>query len=71
MPDWTAKAARFIKDAMARKDQAALDIVMINLALEGRPADEVQALAEMVLRQQPHDVQEWWNGECNCDGHQN
>lgn len=69
--DWKTTALPRIKTALAAKDQDALSSLMAHLALEGRPTEEVQHLAEMLLRQQPHDVQEWWAGDCNCDGHQN
>lgn len=56
---------------MAAKDQEELDSVMIWLAHSRIPLDLVQQLATAILRQQPHDIQEWWDGECNCDGHLN
>lgn len=62
---------RSIKAGLQAKDQEGMNVIMMRLVLEGRSPEEVQALAEMLLLQEPHDVQEWWNGECNCDGHQN
>ncbi len=71
MADWKTQAIRSIKAALVAKNQDGMSTLMMHLALAGHPVDEVQALAETLLRQQPHDIQEWWTGDCNCDGHLN
>jgi hypothetical protein len=50
-------------------DQPGLDRLVFRLGM--RRVDGVEKVMREALAAAPHDVQVWWSGECNCDGHLN
>jgi hypothetical protein len=52
-------------------DQARLSRLMFCLGMTADNIAEVERQAERLMAEAPHDVQVYWSGECNCDGHQN
>lgn len=65
MSEWKARVSELILAC----DQPGLDALVLRLALHRVAGVEEEMLA--VLAAAPHDVQVWWSGECNCDGHLN
>jgi hypothetical protein len=59
-----------IRDAILACDQPRLDCLVFALGLAG-DATETETEMRATLATAPHDVQIWWNGVCNCDGHLN
>lgn len=71
MADWRASARPRLERALKTRDMAAHSRILIDLVMLTGDGDAVEALAREVLARLDHDTQEWWNGECNCDGHLN
>lgn len=62
--------AGILEDALCAKDMDRFSATLVVLA--GRIGErQTEELARLVLGRMPHDVQMYWNGECNCDGHMN
>jgi hypothetical protein len=64
-----------LRAGLEAMDQAGLDRLMLSLGLrEGLgewPRGSVEREARELLAGAPHEVQLYWSGECNCDGHLN
>jgi hypothetical protein len=69
--DWRTNARPRLERALKARDMAGHTRILIDLVMFTSDSAAVEALAREVLASQDHDTQEWWNGECNCDGHQN
>ncbi len=67
---WQKRARTVLAHALTTRDERALSFTLAQL-LAYTTADEATALVTDVLRSQDHDVQRYWQEECNCDGHQN
>jgi hypothetical protein len=50
--------------------QADVDNLVFHLTLHGH-GNDVEQVLHSTVETAPHDVQMWWRGECNCDGHLN
>jgi len=59
-----------VRAAILHCRQDVLDRLVFALTLTGE-GDEVESEMRATLATAPHDVQLWWDGECNCDGHLN
>jgi hypothetical protein len=59
-----------IRAAIAACDQRAFTMTLAGLLAHYR-ADELSAEAVRLLDAAEHDVQQYWRGTCNCDGHLN
>lgn len=55
---------------LAQLDQTLGEIGMIQLAARVGEMETARIYTE-ALNDSPHEVQQFWLGECNCDGHMN
>lgn len=60
-----------VDQALMAKDQLAFDRLVIGMVFSGVDADELGAVMIERLEAMPHEVQVYWKGDCNCDGHLN
>lgn len=70
MSDWRVTARPQLERALRAKDQDGFTFMLVLLA-GSIPTQELNDFATELLAEQDHDIQTWWMGECNCDGHQN
>jgi hypothetical protein len=66
MHDWRVELERLVLAC----DHTGTNRLLINLAVAGL-ADEAGPAMAGILDHASHEVQQWWLGECNCDGHLN
>jgi hypothetical protein len=59
-----------ITEAIMDRDQEKLSMIMMHAGLTGR-TDEALVTSKRILDAAPHEIQHWWNQDCNCDGHLN
>ena len=70
MDEWKDVAKCPLSAALVNKDQDMLSVLLVSLLSVVR-SEEITRFASELLNTMEHDVQIWWNAECNCDGHQN
>jgi hypothetical protein len=81
MADWMAEAddavRAKVRGFVLERDQGGMDSFIMEMAArafhlaDARIVGDLATIFEEEVRSAPHDVQEWWMGECNCDGHLN
>lgn len=71
-PEWRCEQVWqvAIHAAIDALDQHALDMLAFTAGLFEYGA-EFEAEAKDYLARSPHEVQQFWLGQCNCDGHLN
>jgi len=68
--DWRDLLRPLFETALRNHDQEAFESLLVGL-IPVTKHEEIAEYASELLAEQDHDVQMWWLGECNCDGHLN
>lgn len=68
----TEQGRDLIRYALNACDQAAMDHLVFHMVATGAfAADDVERTLRQELAVASHEVQTYWNGQCNCAGHLN
>lgn len=68
----TEQGRVLIRKALEMMDQPAMDHLVFHMAaLNAFSSEDIERTLRQELATASHEVQRFWTGECNCDGHLN